>query len=65
MPAVIFIRELEGIIDKMIEAGDSAADILDACQLAVIQSLIDRDKPVPPKIRALDFFRLQQQESLL
>jgi len=58
MPAIVHLKELEGIIDAMVDNGDSAEDIMDACQTALRESLRCRNKPMPVKLERLDFFRL-------
>ena len=57
MPSVILLRELEGVIDNMIEHGDDAKDIIDSCKDAVIESLMARNKQIPDRIKKLDIFR--------
>jgi hypothetical protein len=58
MPAIVHLKELDGIIDAMVNSGDSAEDIMDACQTALRESLECINKPMPEKLKRLDFFRL-------
>ena len=39
MPAIVYLKELEGVIDAMVDSGDPAEDIMDACQTALRESL--------------------------
>ena len=58
MVTVVYAKQLEGIIDAMIDAQDEAADILDCCRDAVRASLEERGREIPEKIKRLDFYRL-------
>ena len=58
MPSVNLLKELDYVIDQMIETGDSAETIMDACQTALKENLNFRDKTMPESLRRLDFFRL-------
>jgi hypothetical protein len=51
MVSVIYLKQLEGVVDAMIEAENDPLDIIEECKNAVIESLSARNKPIPEKIR--------------
>jgi hypothetical protein len=57
MIRVALRKELEGIVDEMVDDGSIPEEIIDCCKTAVIESLLARNKPVPAKISKLDMFR--------
>jgi polyhydroxyalkanoate synthesis regulator phasin len=57
MVTTYLAKQLEGIVDEMIENGDDPKDIIDRCKDAVIESMKARNKPVPEKVSKLDIYR--------
>lgn len=57
MVYAVHLKELEGIIDEMVESGTPAEDIIDACRTATISCLEERGIPVPYRVDKLDIYR--------
>ncbi len=50
--SVIYLRQLEGIVDLMIDAGNDPKEIIDCCKDAIIESLLARNKSIPDGVKS-------------